>query len=149
MDGTVYRSRNGIIEKFDFSESVTVGGKRILINNNTTVPPRETAGHEAFHYWKNTEARNTYVDVIRDNLDYSSNAFKNYHDVISNAYFDGFAELTDKVQLQRFEEELFAYISGHIHEGTNDELLRPMFRDYDAVKAAWEKLMRENEPGKS
>ena len=49
--------------------------------------------------------------------------------------------------MERFTEELFAYLSGEIHEGANDDLLRPMFRDFDAVKAAWERLVEENRGG--
>lgn len=45
--------------------------------------------------------------------------------------------------MKLLREELFAYISGDIHEGVNDEYLRPMFRDFEAVKQAWEELVRE------
>ena len=47
-------------------------------------------------------------------------------------------------QLARLKEEVFAYISGMINVGTQEEYLRPMFRDYDAVKAAWYELIRKN-----
>ena len=40
--------------------------------------------------------------------------------------------------------ELFAYISGDFHEGTNDDILSPMFRDLVAVKAAWNGLVEAN-----
>ena len=44
----------------------------------------------------------------------------------------------------RLKEEVFAYISGMINVGTQEEYLRPMFRNYDAVKAAWYELIRKN-----
>ena len=37
-----------------------------------------------------------------------------------------------------------SYISGDIHEGANDDKLRPMFVNYDEVKAAWENLVTAN-----
>ena len=40
--------------------------------------------------------------------------------------------------------ELFVYISGDFHEGTNDDILSPMFRDLVAVKAAWNGLVEAN-----
>ena len=44
----------------------------------------------------------------------------------------------------KLKEEVFAYISGMINVGTQEEYLRPMFRNYDAVKAAWYELIRKN-----
>lgn len=70
-----------------------------------------------------------------------------YQAVIAEAYLGGEADLSDSTQLQKLREELFAYISGDIHEGVNDDLLRPMFHDYDAVKAAWVKLCKDNSGG--
>ena len=61
---------------------------------------------------------------------------------IASAYLNDDVDVTDESQLDRFYEELFAYLGGRIHAGIYDELLRPMFRDYDAVKAAWYALVQ-------
>ena len=56
----------------------------------------------------------------------------------------GQIDVTNDEELDALAEELFAYISGMIHVGNRDAFLRPMFRDYDAVKAAWYALVRRN-----
>ena len=38
----------------------------VLINQDMTLPPRNVAGHEAFHYWKNRQARQEYVETFGD-----------------------------------------------------------------------------------
>lgn len=139
-DGTVLWNLNGISGVREIKEAVTVDGKTILINKNTDMPAKQVAGHEAFHLWKRSAAREAYIDAVEDNLDYTSPAFQQYQSAISQAYLGGEADLSNAAQYNKLREELLAYISGDIHEGTNDEFLRPMFRNYDAVKAAWENL---------
>ena len=53
-------------------------------------------------------------------------------------------DVTDDNELNELTEEIYAYISGMIHAGIYDAQLRPMFRNYDAVKAAWYELIRRN-----
>lgn len=139
-DGTVLWNLNGISGVREIKEAVTVDGKTILINKNTDMPAKQVAGHEAFHLWKRSAAREAYIDAVEENLDYTSPAFQQYQSAISQAYLGGDADLSNAAQYNKLREELLAYISGDIHEGTNDEFLRPMFRNYDAVKAAWENL---------
>ena len=139
-DGTVLWNLNGISGVREIKEAVTVDGKTILINKDTDMPAKQVAGHEAFHLWKRSAAREAYIDAVEDNLDYTSPAFRQYQSAISQAYLGGEADLSNAAQYNKLREELLAYISGDIHEGTNDEFLRPMFRDYDAVKAAWANL---------
>ena len=139
-DGTVLWNLNGISGVREIKEAVTVDGKTILINKNTDMPAKQVAGHEAFHLWKRSAAREAYIDAVEENLDYTSPAFQQYQSAISQAYLGGEADLSNAAQYNKLREELLAYISGDIHEGMNDEFLRPMFRNYDAVKAAWENL---------
>ena len=122
-------------------------GEGSSISNRVSLPSKNAAGHEAFHLWGSTEAREAYANEVADNLNYSSRGFVEYQAVIAEAYLGGEADLSDSTQLQKLREELFAYISGDIHEGVNDDLLWPMFDDYDAVKAAWEKLCKGNSGG--
>ena len=117
---------------------------KIVISPNATICPKEIAGHEAFHCWKNGNARKTFIDILEDNLIFTSKEFINFQAPIASAYLNDDVDVTDESQLDRFYEELFAYLGGRIHAGIYDELLRPMFRDYDAVKAAWYALVRRN-----
>lgn len=143
-DGYVHWNLDGISCKRAISQAVTIERRRILISNRVSLPSKNAAGHEAFHLWGGTQAREAYANEVVDNLNYSSREFVEYQAVIAEAYLGGEADLSDSTQLQKLREELFAYISGDIHEGVNDDLLRPMFHDYDAVKAAWVKLCKDN-----
>lgn len=141
IEGDLLSNRDGITRIKAVPQAVTVEKSRIFINNNADLPPRNTAGHEAFHLWKNGVGRDAYIDVLEDNLLFNSEAFRKYQSSVAEAYLGGEADLSDPKQRAALMEELFAYLSGDIHEGVNDEALRPMFRDYDAVKAAWEALV--------
>ena len=143
FEGDILWNLNGVSGKKVSPQSVTVEKKLILINTNASVAPKNTAGHEAFHLWGNSDVRDAYVSEVEYNLNYTSEDFVRYQSVIANAYLGGDVDLSDTAQLQKLREELFAYISGDIHEGVNDDLLRPMFHDYDAVKAAWVKLCKD------
>lgn len=142
--GQILRNANGVTVPRTVSQATTIARSHVLINNNTTLSPRNIAGHEAFHYWKTGIGRNVYIETVQDNLDFSNADFLEYQTSIANAYFGDEADLSDPVQEAIFTEELFAFISGDIHEGVNDDFLRPMFRDFDAVRAAWEQLVEEN-----
>lgn len=146
IDGPIEVNRNRITISRTIPDAATVGGV-VFINNNSTVAPMDVAGHEAFHVWKGSAAREAYVQTVLDSLNFASEAFLEYQQKIVDAYFDGEIDLGDETQLQAFEEELFAYISGQLNDGGFESLLRPMFRDYDAVKAAWEGLVEENRSG--
>lgn len=144
IDGPILRNRNGFTDMKAVKQSVTVGRSHIFISKDATLPPRNIAGHEAFHLWKNGKGRETYIETVEDNLDFTSEAFRSYQSDIAQTVLGQEADLTDPVQADKLLEELLAYISGDIHEGTNDAALRPMFRDYGAVKSAWESLVLEN-----
>lgn len=146
VEGPVYVNKDGITTVRPVREAATLQGM-VFISNETTIPPLDTAGHEAYHAWKGTSARTDYTDTVRENLDYGSREFLTYQQKIAEAYFGGDVDVSDVAQLRKFEEELFAYISGHLNSGDYESALRAMFRDYDAVKAAWEALARENGRG--
>lgn len=136
-DGTVLWNLNGISGTREIRQAVTVDGKNILVNRNADMPAKQVAGHEAFHLWKRLAAREAFVEAVEDNLIYTSPEFQQYQSAISQAYLGEEADLSNAAQYNKLREELLAYIGGDIHEGTNDDFLRPMFRDYGAVKAAW------------
>lgn len=143
-DGSVLWNRNGRTGVRQIKQAFTAQGEVIFINENVSIPASQVAGHEAFHLWRNRENRDTYIETVEDNLLFTSEEFMEYQSAIAQAYLGGEADLSNDAQMEKLREELFAYISGDIHEGVNDDILRPMFRDYDAVKAAWEKLVTEN-----
>ena len=147
ISGPILINRNGKTIERPVSHAVTIDRARILVNENSTLPPRNVAGHEAFHLWKSGVGRDAYIETVEDNLDFTREGFRNYQSAVSYALFGEEADLSDDGQMARLREELLAYISGDIHEGTNEDALRPMFRDFDAVRAAWEQLVEENRGG--
>ena len=147
IDGPVLRNRNGITDMREVEQAVTVARSHVFISKDTTLSPRNIAGHEAFHLWKSGTGRDSYIEILEDNLLFSSEAFREYQTPIAEAYLGGEADLANDAQMDKMREEIFAYISGDIHEGTNEDALRPMFRDFDAVRAAWEQLVEENRGG--
>ena len=147
IDGPILRNRNGFTDMREVEQAVTVARSHVFISKNTTLSPRNIAGHEAFHLWKSGTGRDTYIETLEDNLQFSSEAFREYQSDIALTIFGQEADLTSPENTDKLFEELFAYISGDIHEGTNEAALRPMFRDFDAVRAAWEQLVEENRGG--
>ena len=145
IDGPILWNVEGITTQREISQAATAGGERIFINNMVDMDPRNVAGHEAFHLWKNGVGRDSFIEIVEDNLLFASQEFQTYQSQIANDYLGEDADLTDPKQVAKLMEELFAFISGDVHQGTNDEYLRPMFRDYDAVKRAWDGLVHMNE----
>lgn len=137
-DGEVEWNRDDLTRSRRIEEAAAFAGKMVFINGETTIAPRSAAGHEAYHFWKDSRARLAFSSVLQDNLLFSSEAFLDYQNTIAQKYFGGEVDLSSRKNLDKFMEELFAYLSGDLHEGTNEARLREMFRDYDAVKAAWE-----------
>ena len=147
IDGDILWNLDGISSARRVPQATAVEKERILINTAASLAPRNIAGHEAFHLWYGLSARRAFEDVVTDNLNFSSKEFIGYQSAISEAYLGDEADLSDETQYTKLMEEIIAYISGDIHEGVNDDLLRPMFRDYDAVKAAWVKLCKDRTGG--
>ena len=144
ITGPILWNLDGITSIREVPQAVTVGGQHIFISNSADIPPRNVAGHEAFHLWKNRMGRTAYIEIVEDNLIFTSQDFLEYQSAIAEAYLGEEADLSNDAQVRKLREELFAYISGDIHEGVNDAFMRPMFRDFDTVKSAWGSLVREN-----
>lgn len=144
IDGPLLWNRDGVTGTREVKQAVTVGRARIFINNAATISPRNIAGHEAFHLWRSGTGRDAYIETVEDNLLFTSEAFREYQSAIAEAYLGGEADLNNDAQMEKLREELFAYISGDIHEGVYDDFLRTMLRDFDAVKAAWNELVALN-----
>ena len=144
IDGEVWWNNNGITHYKIIPEAAALDHSMVVINKNATIKPREMAGHEAFHCWKNDDCRENFIDVVTDNLIFTSEEFLNFQGPIAAAYLKDEVDVTDDSQMDAFYEELFAYFGGRIHAGIYDAELCPMFRNYGAVKAAWYELIRKN-----
>lgn len=104
----------------------------------------EYAGHEAFHVWKQSAEREAYVEMLKKNINIVSSVYGiQQADTVLREYFGGNVEaLASEEAKAQFLEELYALVSGKIHSGTNEAGLKTMFKDYAAVKAAWEELLQ-------
>lgn len=147
IEGPVLRNRGGITVARDVPQAVTVDGSHIFISKDASISPRNVAGHEAFHFWKRGKGRDAYIEIVEENLIYTHPSFLHFQSTIAEAYLGGEADLSNDAQMNKLREEILAYISGNIHEGTNDADMRPMFYDFDAVKTAWDTLVKENAVG--
>lgn len=105
----------------------------------------EYAGHEAFHVWKHSTERDAYVETLRRNIDITSSVYGiEQADTVLREYFAGNVEaLAKKEAKAQFQEELYAPVSGKIHSGANEAGLKTMFKDYAAVKTAWDDLIKK------
>lgn len=124
----------------EISEAATIAKKLVAISNNMSLNPQTVAGHEAFHFWAEMEARADFEDVISDNIDFSSDAFLDFQDTIARNYFGKEVDISDSAAYEKLMEEVHAYLAGDLHSGEHEAQLRAMLRDYDAVKAAWDTL---------
>ena len=143
-EGAVLKNNGTTTVVLKSPQATTLSVGRIAIDNSITLPPKNVAGHEAFHFWKGLDGRESYTETVLENLDFTSEAFQKYQSSISRVMFQGEVDLSNQGQFDQLMEEILAYLSGDIHEGTNETLLRPMFRDFDAVRTAWETLVEEN-----
>ena len=128
IDGVVYTNKDGITRINRIPEAATLGHQHIVVNYQFATSPRDTAGHEAFHLWKSGVGREEYIGVIEDNLIYSSDAFIDFQTYIAHAYFGEDIEIADEWRMAKMREEIFAYISGQIHDGRYEAQLRLMFQ---------------------
>lgn len=117
-----------------------MGKKLVAINEHFSMDPKNAAGHEAFHFWEGSNARQEFEEILRSNLIFTSEAFQDYQSLITQDYFGEEVSLDAAEDFGRLMEEISAYIAGDLHSGAHEAELRAMLRDYDAVKAAWEAL---------
>lgn len=144
-EGAVLKNNGTTTVVLKSPQATTLSVGRIAIDNSITLPPKNVAGHEAFHFWKGLDGRESYTETVLENLDFTSEAFQKYQSSISRVMFQGEVDLSNQGQFDQLMEEILAYLSGDIHEGTNEDALRPIFRDFDAVRTAWENLVEENQ----
>jgi hypothetical protein len=125
---------NGITTTYNASAS-TLAGVAVFIDNKIERDAIETAGHEAFHYWRDSASIGNYIEIIKDNINFSSQEFIKFQSEIATDYFGEEVALDDK-QWAKLSEEIYAYITGYVYSGDIDNSVRPFLRDYDEVKNA-------------
>ena len=131
--GPVEINRNGKTLRRTITEAANLFRDLLVINAELTTDPVDTAGHEAFHMWAETEAGQRFDSAVTDQLNWGSEALTSR-----------LTWLEERYPSDHIKEELVAYVAGWLHAGNNESELRAILRDYDAVKAAWEALVEEN-----
>lgn len=81
----------------------------MFIDENTSLPPREIAGHEAFHFWSKSGAAEDYKNTVLENLNFTSPAFQKFQSDIAEAYLGTQADLADERQYAKLLEELLRH----------------------------------------
>ena len=147
----------GITTNHEKDDSAAIPSVGVFIPFNAVLDSKEIVGHEAFHFLADSEHRTNYVSVLVDNIDFPSAGFISYYNNLKKRYFkkDVAAEskeddkISDKKKSNTLSEEIFAYITGDVHNGDPKGEVHKFLRDYDAVKAAWDDLLKKQTAGKS
>ena len=136
-EGTVEINKNGTTLVLPIEEATSLFHDMTVISSELSIDPIETAGHEAFHMWADTEGGEEFHNVLLDNLKWGSDTLTEQLKWLEEHYPE-----------DHVAEELDAYFAGELHAGNNEKELRAKLLDYDAVKAAWDELVRKNGKGK-
>ena len=143
FDGEVQVNHAGVTAG-NSAIGVTLRNGSVGINNTgegSIAEAKNTAAHEAVHHkvdLKSTEMI-SYQHIMMRNIDSKSPTFRAYYNAINIGYFDGKFDSTNSAQVNKFVNELSAYVGGHIYSGVMDP--SAMFKDYKAVQTALEKAL--------
>ena len=143
FDGEVQVNHAGITAG-NSADGVTLRNGSVGINNNAEgdiAEAKNTAAHEAVHHkvdLKSPEAI-SYQHIMMRNIDSKSPTFRVYYNAINIGYFDGKFDSTNSTQVNKFVNELSAYVGGHVYSGVMDP--SEMFKDYKAVQTALGKAL--------
>ena len=143
FDGEVQVNHAGVTAG-NSAIGVTLRNGSVGINNTgegSVAEAKNTAAHEAVHHkvdLKSTEMI-SYQHVMMRNIDSKSPTFRAYYNAINIGYFDGKFDSTNSAQVNKFVNELSAYVGGHIYSGVMDP--SAMFKDYKAVQTALGKAL--------
>lgn len=123
------------------NDALALPGVAVFIHKGATVDALEIVGHEGYHYLAGTADRDVYNEVLAANVDFASKAFVDYQQkYVGDIYFAEDVEIGSK-EWNTLIEEIFAYITGDIHNGDPKGEIYKFLRDYDTVKTAWESLI--------
>ena len=143
FDGEVQVNHAGITAG-NSADGVTLRNGFVGINNNAEgdiAEAKNTAAHETVHHkvdLKSPEAI-SYQHIMMRNIDSKSPTFRVYYNAINIGYFDGKFDSTNSTQVNKFVNELSAYVGGHVYSGVMDP--SAMFKDYKAVQTALGKAL--------
>jgi hypothetical protein len=136
-------NRQGITINHEKAGAAAIPGVGVFIPFDADVGSMEIVGHEGFHFLRNSEDRATYISALDDNIDFASAEFISYQTkYVQDMYFDEEVE-TEGDGFDILTEEIYAYITGDIHNGDPKGEVHKFLRDYDAVKAAWDDLLKK------
>ena len=134
-------------------DAITAAGEAVYLHTAMETDPIETAEHEAYHFWKHTQARMAYFAELYKNFDFDSPAAIDLLGKIEKAYIESKkANVETDVEVDSDEsvkliEEAFAYVTGFAASGDQLGIARKILRDFDAVKAAWDDLVKKQADG--
>lgn len=131
------------------NDATTIPGIAVFIHKDATIDSLEIVGHEGFHFLATLKDRARYTSVLIDNIDFASAEFIAYQTkYVQEKYFEKEVG-TESDDFYLLAEEIFAYITGDIHNGDPKGEVHKFLRDYDSVKAAWDALVesqKTNQP---
>lgn len=129
--------------------AISVAGEAVYLHTAMETDPIETAEHEAYHFWKHTQARMDYFAELYKKFDFDSPAAIDLIGKIEKAYIESQkADVEIDVEVDSDEsvkliEEVFAYVTGFAASGDQLGIAHKILRDFDAVKAAWDDLIKK------
>ena len=129
--------------------ATTDAGEAVYLHTTMETDPIETAEHEAYHFWKHTQARMDYFAELYKNFDFDSPAATDLLREIEKAYIESKkadAEIDVEVESDesvKLIEEAFAYVTGFAASGDQLGIAHKILRDYDSVKDAWDDLIKK------
>ena len=136
-------NKRGITTDHKASGAAAIPGVGVFIPFDTTVDSMEIVGHEGFHFLGASKTRTSYLLKLVDNIDFASAEFIAYQTkYVQEKYFEEEVGTEDE-GFDLLAEEIFAYITGDIHNGDPDGEVHKFIRDYDAVKSAWDDLIKK------
>ena len=136
-------NRHGITTDYERAGAAALHGVGVFIPFNTNIDSMEIVGHEGFHFFATSQDRVDYTSVLIDNINFASVDFIAYQTkYVQEKYFEEEVE-TDGDGFDILTEEIFAYITGNIHNGDPNGEVHKFLRDYDSVKDAWDDLIKK------
>ena len=137
------------------TDAIADAGEAVYLLTSMDADPIEVAEHEAYHFWKHTQARMDYFAELYKNFNFDSPAAIDLLSRIEKAYIESpKVNVETDVEVESDEsvkliEEAFAFVTGFTASGDQRGIAHKILRDFDAVKAAWDDLIKKQTAGKS
>ena len=131
------------------TNAIADAGEAVYLLTSMEADPIEAAEHEAYHFWKHTQERMDYFAELYKNFDFDSPAAIDLLGRIEKAYIESKkANVETDLEVDSDEsvkliEEAFAFVTGFTASGDQRGIAHKILRDFDAVKAAWDDLVKK------